>query len=145
LNRARLAALATALAIAAGAFEPFYFKVYGVDRAKYGARLDELPYRRLPGLRRFLFDVRERTKPGDIVGVIGPLTNSNEGYLYLYGRAIYHLAGRRTLPLLDERDRLIVTNIRRADYIAAWHAEPPWPGFTTVWRSEDGVLMRSTR
>jgi hypothetical protein len=145
LTRGRVAALVVALAIAAGLFEPFYFRIFTIDRARFGAGARELPYRRLAGLRRFLLDVRAQTRRGDIIAVYGPLTHRDEGFDYLYGRAVYHLAGRQPLPMLNENDALLTGNIRRADYIAAWHAEPPVRGFVTVWRSSDGVLMRRVR
>lgn len=120
--------------IAAGAFEPFYFRVFLTDRAAMRASLTELPYRKLPGLRRFLVDVAARTKEGDVIAIYAPFAR-DAGYEYAYARAFYPLAGRRVVTF-DQRDQ--------ATYIASYHAAPAAPHFAMIWRSGDGTLLRRT-
>jgi len=137
-----------ALAIAIGAFEPFYLRIFTLDRTRQAALLTELPYRKLPGLRQFLLDVRARTQKGAVIAMFAPLTRTREwegGYDYLYGRALYPLAGRRVVPLLDPENRFQPQNLAEADYVAAYHAGPQIEGFVEVWRGPSGVLLRRAR
>lgn len=143
--KSRALAWAIAIAIAAGAFEPFYLRIFFVDRAKYGASLAELPYRKLPGMKAFLLAVRERTRDGDAVAIAAPLHRAalwEGGYDYIYARARYLLAGRLVVPLIAIGDRPQPENIALAGYIAGFHCEPDTPGFVVIWRSRDGVLLR---
>lgn len=133
-----VAALAVA-AIAAGTFEPFYIRMFFVDRAKMRASLIELPYRKAPGLRTFLIDVEQRTPRGSRIAIAAPWTDWDRGYEYVFTRAMYPLAGRELLALTRPGD------LQRAEYVAAWHIAPVVPGFTEVWRGRDGVLLRRTR
>src|SRR5947208_17127379 len=99
----RALALAAVVAIAAGAFEPFYLRIFTIDRARFATVLTELPYRKLPGVREFLLEVRERTKEGDAIAIAAPLHRAPRwegGYDYLYARALYLLAGRRVVPVI---------------------------------------------
>src|SRR5205807_1738938 len=64
LTRRSAVGIAIAVAIAAAAFEPFYLRIFTIDRAAFRARLIELPYSKLPGSRRFLEGVRARTHDG---------------------------------------------------------------------------------
>ncbi|HXH38959.1 MAG TPA: hypothetical protein VNN08_10050, partial [Thermoanaerobaculia bacterium] len=137
-------ALVAAVAIAAGAFEPFYFRIFLADRAALAAREVTLPYRKLPGSQQLMHEVRARTKPGDVIGIAAPFPKWDQGYWYLYTRALYPLTGRVVLPLLDEHDRPLGGNVARANVIAAYRCEPHLPGFTEVWRGPDGVLLRRT-
>ena len=127
--------------IAAGAFEPFYFKVFALDRGRFGDMLVELPFRKTPGLRRFLNDVRAHTRDGDSIAIAAPYTKWEGGYDYCYSRALYPLAGRRVLPLLDPADRFHPETLAAASHIAAYRSEPVFAGFAPVWRSNDGVLL----
>jgi hypothetical protein len=142
VNRRQAWAVAAAIAIAAGAFEPFYLKIFTLDRARFAAGLIELPYRKLPGLRQFLLDVRTHTTKGDVIAVYAPLPQWDNGYDYYYARTLYILAGRRVLPLLDPQNRPQPQNVARAMYIACYHAVPQTSGFEVVWRSRDGALLR---
>lgn len=130
------------MAVAAGAFEPFYFRIFVADRARVAANELELPYRKLPGSRDFILDVRARTKPGDVIAIAAPFAKWDQGYRYLYIRSLYPLTGRVVLPLLDELDRPRNDNLARANVVAAYRCEPRIPGFAEVWRGRDGVLLR---
>ncbi len=122
--------------MAAGAFEPFYLRIFVADRALMAQREIELPYRKLPGSRRFLLDVRARTRPGEVIAIAGPFPESYAGYEYLYSRSFYPLAGRVVVP---------ISEVAKADVIASYRAAPNVPDFAEVWRGPDGVLLRRTR
>ena len=101
-----------------------------------------LPYQKLPGSRELMLEVRARTKPGDVIAISAPFTKWDQGYRYLYMRALYPLAGRVVVPLIDERDQPHFENLARANVIAAYRCEPRVPGFDVVWRGRDGTLLR---
>lgn len=103
-----------------------------VPRAALRARLRDAQYVKLPGSRRFLDDVRARTRDGETVAVLAPPIAGAE--YYLFARSLYPLAGRH-----------VVTSPAGADAIAAYRVVPRVPGFAIVWRSEDGVLLRRSR
>lgn len=138
-------AIVAAALIAIGAFEPFYLKVFTMRRDAMRAMLTELPYSKTPGLRRFLNDVRARTKRGDTIAIAAPFATWDGGYDYVFARSPYTLAGRRVLPLIDEADRPRPENLARADYVAAYRVNATVPSFDVVWRSADGVLLRRRR
>lgn len=135
-------ALAAAVAIAAAAFEPFYLAIFRLDRAGLSARLIELPYRKLAGLRPFLLGVRARTRPGDVIAVDAPGYAWDGGFEYYYGRSLYPLAGRQVVPLLDAQNHAHREELRRVNYVAVYGRPEEIPGFTLVWRAEHGVLLR---
>ena len=124
------------------AFEPFYLRIFRLDRPGLAARLVELPYRKLPGLRQFLLEVRARTRPGDVIAVDAPGTTWDRGYEYYYGRSLYPLAGRHVLPLLDPQDRAHREELARATYVAVYGGPEEIPGFKLVWYGEHGALLR---
>ena len=141
-------AWAVAIAIAAGAFEPFYLRIFTLDRARLSASLIELPYRKLPGMRQFLLDVRARTQDGDAIAIAAPFHRAASwegGYDYIYERAHYLLAGRLVVPLIGAGDRPQPENMALAEYVAGYHCEPVALGFAVIWRSRDGVLLRRSR
>jgi len=105
--------------------------VLATSRAALRARLLDAQYAKLPGSRRFLDDVRARTRDGETVAVVAPPV-PGAGF-YLYARSLYPLAGRN-----------VVTSPAGADAIAAYRVMPVVPGFVVVWRSDDGVLLRTT-
>lgn len=140
----RLAIIAAAL-IAIGGFEQFYFRVFFFDRAKTGAMLTELPFRKTPRLRNFYSDVRERTQSGDAIAISSPYTTWDGGYEYVYVRSLYTLAGRHVFTLLDPRDRPHPENLAKVEFVAAYRSEPKIPNFVTVWRGPDGTLLRRQR
>lgn len=104
-----------------------------------------LPYQKLPGSRELMLQVRALTKPGDVIAIAAPLPKWEQGYAYLYTRALYPLTGREVVPLLDDHDHPRADNLARANVIAAYRCEPRVPGFTIVWRGRDGVLLRRTQ
>ena len=85
-----------------------------------------------------------RTRRGDVIAVAAPFPKWEEGYRYLYIRALYPLAGRVVLPLLDEHDRPRMDNLTRANVVAAYRCEPRLAGFAIAWHGRDGVLLRRT-
>ena len=129
--------------IAIGGFEPFYLRIFTLDRARYAALLTELPYRKLPGFRRFLLGVDAHTPIGARIAIWIPAPGWDGAYGYGYYRAPFFLTGKQVVPLqVPFVDRPAPENVRVADFVAAWHGAPSIPGFEVVWRSADGVLMR---
>lgn len=141
----RAAGVVALLLIYAGAFETFYLKIFTLDRARFGAQMADRQYRQTPGLRLFLNGVRERTPEGSTILLVTPFRKWWHGYEYAISRAYYPLSGRTVLPLIDSRDRLLTTNIERAEYVAAWHSNPAIAGFAEVWRDQHGVLLQRLR
>ncbi len=111
-----------------GGIEPFYFRAFFLDAPRWRAALAELPWRKLPGFRRFLIGVDARTPPGARIALFIP--GGPDAYVYGHDRASFLLTGKQLVPP------------QNAEWIAAWHGAPAVAGFQTVWRSEDGVLMR---
>ena len=127
--------IAVAVAIAAAAFQPFYFRVFTIPGAALHARLADAQYAQLPGSRRFLEGVRERTRDGEVIAVFAPPIRGDRGSeYYFYARSLYPLAGRRVVRTIDG-----------ADCIAAYRSQPRVPGFAVAWASDDGVLLRRVR
>jgi hypothetical protein len=116
-----------------------------VNRAQLAAREVALPYQKLPGSRELMLQVRAQTKPGDVIAIAAPLPKWDQGYAYLYTRALYPLTGREVVPLLDDHNRPRMENLARANVIAAYRCEPQVPDFAIVWRGRDGMLLRRTR
>lgn len=107
--------------------------------------LIEMPYRKVPGVRQFLLEVRARTADGESIALAGPFERWDGGYDYFYARSLYLLAGRRVVPLLDPADRPLPQNIGLATAIASYRSSPRPPGWTVVWRGRDGELLRRAR
>jgi hypothetical protein len=128
-----LAAFAFA-AMIAGGIERFYFRALFLDASAWRPALTELPWRKLPGYRRFLLDVDARTPPGARIALWMPA--GGDAYSYGYVRAPFLLPGKQLVP---------APAAQAAEFIAAWHGAPAIPGFEIVWRSGDGVLMRRVR
>lgn len=125
-----LAAFAFA-AMIAGGIERFYFRALFLEGSVWRPALTELPWRKLPGYRRFLLDVDAHTPPGARIALWMPVAGN--AYEYGYVRAPFLLPGKQIVPAPP------------ADFVAAWHGAPDIPGFAIVWRSGDGVLMRRVR
>jgi hypothetical protein len=119
------------LVLAAGAFQPFYWRVFGIPRAPLRARGIELPYRQLPGFHRFFLGVRDRTHDGERVALVvpRPLTAS---YEFIFMRAAYLLYGRTLVPM---------NQASTADAIAAYGVNVSAPHFVKVWATRDGVFL----
>lgn len=86
--------------------------------------------------------MRARTQRGEVVAIAAPFPTWDGGHEYVYSRALYPLAGRRVVPLMDEQSRPRPDNLARADAIAAYRTVPQVAGFAEVWRGRDGVLLR---
>ena len=132
----RLRAILTSaawLAMAAGSFQPMYLRVFAMDSNAIRAVYTELPYRRIPGLRKLLVDAGARTPPGATIALWVPFREWDGGYGYAFRRAPYLMPDKRVVPMED---------LRSAQYLVCWHGCPPAPGFKTVWRSAEGELMR---
>ena len=145
----RLRAILTAaafVAIAAGAFQPLYVRMLFAAAPPMRAAFEELPYRRLPGLRRLMLDVDGLTPPGARIALWTPFREWDGGYGYAFRRAPFLLAGKRVLPMIEpERDRPTVRYLGEADYVVCWRACPPVTGFRSMWRSADGELLVRAR
>jgi hypothetical protein len=120
------------LVLAAGAFQPFYWRVFSLNRAPMRAYRTELPYRQLPGFYRFFLTVRAQTNDGDRVALVvpRPLTPS---YEFIFERASYLLYGRTVVPMREATS---------ADLIAAYGVDLSVPDYAKVWKSRDGVFLR---
>ena len=120
------------LVLAAAAFQPFFWRMFGVDRAPLRAYRIEQPYQQLPGFHRFFLTIRAQTNDGDRVALLvpRPLTPS---YEFIFERAAYLLYGRTVVPMSEAT---------KADVIAAYRLDVAVPHFTKVWKSRDGVFLR---
>lgn len=143
--RSTLGALAL-FCIFAGAFQRGYWTIFTANRAMLQVWLTERPYSKMPGLRRFMLGVRDRTRDGDRIAIVLPARRWEGGYAYGFIRSTYLLAGRRTVPLLSHSDQPLPANIGRATHVASWPAAlPPLPGFEPAWSTPDGVLLQRRR
>ena len=118
-----------------GGFEPYYVRIFTVDAARTRAAMTELPYRKLPGLRRLLVDVDRSTPRGAKIAIALPFRDWEGGYGYGYYRASFLLPGKQVVPLLPP------SNLRFADYVMVWRGRPAIDGFVPVWTTSDGTLM----
>jgi hypothetical protein len=139
-----LGAIALAL-ILFGGFEPFYLRVLAVDRGRLERSLVELPYQKMPGLRRFLLEVRRTTERGEVVALLADQSRRTNGYDYIYDRSLYTLAGRHVVAAMDREDRLVPDAIAKADVIAVFRQQPAIDGFRVVWSGPDGSILRRIR
>lgn len=134
--------VAAVAAIVAGAFQPMYVRMYFVDTARMHATFEELPYRKLPGLRRMSLEVQRRTPHGARVALWTPHGEWERGYRYAFQRVPFLLGDKQVLPMLEpDRDLPTARYLGQADYIACWRGCPSVSGFRTIWRSADGELM----
>jgi hypothetical protein len=140
----RLAAAAAFLLILIGGFEPFYLRIFGIDRVRMEASFAEMPFRKIPGLQAFLQGVDAHTPAHARIALWLPFRQWEGGYGYGYYRASYLLPGKQVVPLLAlHEDRLALTNLAGADYLASFGELMMAPGFEIVWRNEHGVLMKA--
>jgi hypothetical protein len=139
----RGASLVILVALVAGGFEPMYVRIWTVDSATWHTAMEELPYRKLPGFRRLLLEVDRSTPRGARIAVVLPFRQWEGGYGYGYSRASFFLPGKQLVPLLEpESDAARPENLRFADYVMAWRARPNVAGFTEVWSTGEGTLLR---
>ncbi|HEX3581429.1 MAG TPA: hypothetical protein VH087_06680 [Thermoanaerobaculia bacterium] len=124
---------AVVLCIAAGAFQPFYWRIFTANRGALRAAFGEAPYRRSPGLHRFLLDVRERTRDGERIAFVMPPGTPAAAYEAAFMRPVYVLYGRSIVPM---------PYAAGADAIAAYGVDVNAKNFARVWASRDGVLLR---
>src|ERR1051326_1588870 len=118
-------AVAAFAAIAAGTFQPLYVRMLFADAAPMRAAFEELPYRRLPGLRRLMLDVDRRTPRGARIALWVPYTEWNGGYGYAYRRAPFLLPDKRVLPMLEPtRHRPTTAHLAEGGEVVCWHARP---------------------
>src|SRR5258708_31730336 len=80
----RLAAASALLLILIGGFEPFYLRVFTLDRAREEAAFSALPFRQMPGLQTFLQGVDARSPPGARIALWLPVHPWDGGYGYAY-------------------------------------------------------------
>jgi hypothetical protein len=138
-----LAATAALLLILIGGFEPFYLRVFRIDRAKEEAAFAQMPYRKMTGLQTFLKGVDAHTPPGARIAIWCPFRQWEGGYGYAYYRASYLLPGKQVVPLLAPHDdHLQLANLAQADYLASFDDQIAAPGFDDNWRDQYGMLLK---
>jgi hypothetical protein len=140
----RLVAAAAFLLILIGGFEPFYLRIFRMDRKGMGAAFAEMPFRKVTGLQAFLKGVDAHTPPHARIALWFPFRQWEGGYGYGYYRASYLLPGKQVVPLLalhDDRPQL--TNLGQADYLASYGELMVPPGFEHVWHDEHGALLKA--
>lgn len=125
------------IAMAVGAFQPFYLTGWRQDWSTVEAMLTELPFRKVPGLRSLCVEADRRIPAGARVLFAMPPDVSVEGYDYAFGRAHYLLAGKELVPRSQRSPG-------RIDYVLCWNRCAPPPGFALVWESREGSLARRT-
>src|SRR6266852_2692824 len=114
----RLAAAVAFALIVIGGFQPFYLRIFAIDRAREGAAFAELPFRKMPGLKNFFEGVDAHTPPRTRIAIWVPFRQWQGGYGYAYYRASYLLPGKQVVPLLAlHEDRVTFSNLAQADYL----------------------------
>jgi len=143
----RRAASAVAFAaILIGGFESYYLRVFPESPARGRPILTELPYRKMPGLRELLVGADARTPRGASIAILVPYTAWDGGYGYAYARSSYLLPGKQLIPLLRiGEDVADPANLAHADYVLCWGGVPPLAGFSKVWQTTSGMLLRRSR
>jgi hypothetical protein len=146
MNATRIASAIALLMIAIGSFEPFYWRIFTRNRARFHDAMVSLPYTKAPGLREHYLEVRAWTRPGERIGIFPTHRRWDGGYSYIYARSLYLLSGREVVPLIGTDNRPRLDQLARADAIAVWRAEPEGiPGFTIARRGKHGMLLRRVR
>lgn len=139
------AAIAAVLALAAGACQTFYLRIYTMDRAALRASFTGLAVRRIPGLHELLLETGRRTPPGATILLVLPHKPWQNGYGYGFRRAQYFLAGREVIPLIDRESGAVdPSGIARAEYMVCWRGCAIPPGFQVMWQQEGGLIARHT-
>jgi hypothetical protein len=141
----RLAAAVAFAMILTGGFEPFYLRIFAIDRARLGAAFAELPFQKMPGLKSFLEGVDAHTRPRARIAIRVPFRQWEGGYGYAYYRASYLLPGKQVVPLLAlHEDRVVFSNLGQADYLASYGERIEAPGFESCWQDAHGVLLKAS-
>jgi len=141
----RFAAVVAFALILIGGFEPFYLRVFGIDRAREGAAFAELPFQKIRGLKSFLEGVDAHTPPRARIAIWVPFRQWEGGYGYAYYRASYLLPGKQVVPLLaPHEDRVVFSNLAKADYLASLGEPIVAPGFESCWQDEHGMLLKAS-
>jgi hypothetical protein len=142
----RLAAAVAFALILIGGFEPFYLRIFTIDRAREGALFAELPFQKMPGLKSFFEGVDAHTPPRARIAIWVPFRRWEGGYRYAYSRASYLLPGKELVSLLAlHEDRVVFSNLAQADYLASYGERIDAPGFETCWQDAHGVLLKASR
>ena len=94
-----------------------------------------------PYYPRFIEAVRASTPPGSTIVILVPTMHWDDGYAYAYYRASYLLSGRTVLPVVWRDDRVLIENVRGAQYVAAWRRQFPEERRRVVFRGAGGVLL----
>jgi hypothetical protein len=141
----RLAAAVAFALILIGGFEPFYLRIFAIDRAREEATFAELPFRKMPGLKSFLEGVDAHTPPRARIAIWVPFRQWEGGYGYAFYRASYLLPGKQVVPLLAlHEDRVDFSKLARADYLASYGQRIDAPGFESCWQDAHGVLLKAS-
>ncbi len=131
--------------LVAGGFEPMYVRIFGMEPERWRAAMTELPYRKLAGFHRLILDVDRSTPRGARIAIALPFREWEGGYGYGYYRASYLLPGKQVVPLLvPDRNEPSPQSVALAGYVVVWHGRWQVPGFTVVWSTPDGTLLRRT-
>ncbi len=141
----RLAAAVAFALILIGGFQPFYLRIFAIDRAREGAVFAELPFQKMPGLKSFLEGVGAHTRPHARIAIWVPFRQWEGGYGYAYYRASYLLPGKQVVPLLAlHEDRVAFSNLSQADYLASFGERIDAPGFESCWQDAHGMLLKAS-
>jgi hypothetical protein len=127
--------------IALFSFQPFYVRIFFVDRQAMSRQLAELPYHLVPGFRDLMLEVRDRVPEGSNVALVTPFRDWPR-YGYCFHRARYLLAGRQVVPLVAPSGEVELSNLGKAQYVVAYNSALDSQVFEEVFRSRYGVLLR---
>ena len=105
----------------------------GVDRKPLRLKNDPTP----PEVLAFFEEVRQRTKPGESVGLL--MAWPHEGWSYTYWRGSYALAGRHVPPPMAEGQP------GETDVVAVWQKGWGHPAYDIVWQNENAAMLRRRR
>ena len=138
---ARIAALICLTSIAFFRFETRLIEVPFIDRQPLEHYFVHLADQGWEQYLDFLKGVRDHTAKGDSIAIMVPARHWDHGYSYAYYRASYMLAGRRVIPLVSPEDRVVMGNLRQANYLAEWRHDLPLEQ-RVVWSGAGGKLVR---
>jgi hypothetical protein len=138
---ARFAALACLTSIAFFRFETRLMEIPFIDRQPLVEYFSHLADRGWEEYVDFLEGVRAHTRKGDAIAIMVPPRHWEAGYSYAFFRASYMLAGRIVIPLVTPDDRVVMSNIAQATYLAEWRHDVPIAQ-RVVWSGSGGKLAR---